>query len=46
MTMCPGSQSGSPPAVMLAGLPRAAIAAWLTFWPGNRTDNRFGERPI
>jgi uncharacterized membrane protein YhaH (DUF805 family) len=38
--------SHGPPIVMLAGLPLAAIGAWLTFWPGNRTANRFGEGPI
>lgn len=38
--------SRGPPVVMLAGLPLAAIAAWVTFWPGNRTANRFGERPL
>jgi uncharacterized membrane protein YhaH (DUF805 family) len=38
--------SHGPPKTVLAGLPLAAVSAWLTFWPGNRGVNRFGERPI
>jgi uncharacterized membrane protein YhaH (DUF805 family) len=38
--------SYGPPIIMLAGLPLAAIGAWLMFWPGDREDNRFGERQI
>jgi uncharacterized membrane protein YhaH (DUF805 family) len=38
--------SYGPPIIMLAGLPLAAVGVWLMFWPGNRTANRFGERPI
>jgi uncharacterized membrane protein YhaH (DUF805 family) len=30
--------------VALTGLPLAAIGLWLTFWPGSRGANRFGER--
>ncbi len=37
--------SYGPPQVMLAGLPLAAIGLWLTFWPGNRGANRFGDVP-
>jgi uncharacterized membrane protein YhaH (DUF805 family) len=27
---------------VLASLPLALIGLWLTFWPGQKTDNRFG----
>lgn len=40
-----GVVSYGPPQVMLAGLPLAAIGAWIAFWPGNAGSNRFGERP-
>jgi uncharacterized membrane protein YhaH (DUF805 family) len=27
---------------VLASLPFAAVGLWLTFWPGQKTDNRYG----
>jgi uncharacterized membrane protein YhaH (DUF805 family) len=38
--------SYGPPIFVLAGLPLAAVGAWLLFWPGNRGTNRFGERSV
>ena len=29
-------------AVALASLPLALVGLWLTFWPGQKADNRFG----
>ena len=37
--------SYGPPWAMLLGLPFAAIGLWLTFCPGARMANRFGEAP-
>jgi uncharacterized membrane protein YhaH (DUF805 family) len=28
---------------VFASLPLALVGLWLTFWPGNKQDNRFGE---
>ena len=37
--------SCAPPKVMLLALPLFLINFWLTFWPGNKKANRFGEVP-
>jgi len=34
-----------PPEQAVFGLPLAAISLWITFWPGNRKANRFGDVP-
>lgn len=37
--------SHAPLRTLALGLPLAAIDLWITFWPGNRKANRFGEVP-
>jgi uncharacterized membrane protein YhaH (DUF805 family) len=33
------------PRMLIAGLPLAVVGAWLVFWPGNKSSNRFGDVP-
>jgi uncharacterized membrane protein YhaH (DUF805 family) len=35
----------APPAKSLFALPLAAAWLWVSFWPGSRTANRFGDVP-
>jgi uncharacterized membrane protein YhaH (DUF805 family) len=37
--------SRAPPEKLVFGLPLAAVCLWITFWPGNRKANRFGDVP-
>jgi uncharacterized membrane protein YhaH (DUF805 family) len=35
----------APPAKSLFAVPLAAVWLWISFWPGSRTANRFGDVP-